>query len=94
MQALVVNPRGPNEYEVIYIELEYDGKVYPITLTMREYKKREVLQHLSFIRRDPDCPEKYLVAAFYLAVQEITERKLLFTPKRSGWSKDSEGHLL
>ncbi|SEH82524.1 AAA-like domain-containing protein, partial [Ruminococcus flavefaciens] len=31
---------------------------------------------------------------FYLAVQEITERKLLFTPKRSGWSKDSEGHLL
>ncbi|SEH87740.1 AAA-like domain-containing protein, partial [Ruminococcus flavefaciens] len=94
LQALVVNPRAPSEYECICIELEYEGKVYSITLTMRQYMKREVLPYLSFIRRNPDCPEKYLEAAFYLAVQEITERKLLFTPKRSGWSKDSEGHLL
>lgn len=94
LQALVVNPRAPSEYECICIELEYEGKVYSITLTMRQYMKRGVLPYLSFIRRNPDCPEKYLEIAFYLAVQEITERKFLFTPKRSGWSKDSEGHLL
>ncbi|WP_297960316.1 hypothetical protein [uncultured Ruminococcus sp.] len=94
LQAIVVNPRAPSEYECICIELEYEGKVYSITLTMRQYMKREVLPYLSFIRRNPDCPEKYLEIAFYLAVQEITERKFLFTPKRSGWSKDIEGHLL
>lgn len=94
LQALVVNPRAPSEYECICIEIQYDSKVYTITMTMREYKKREVLQHLSFIRRNPDCPEKYLVAAFYLAVQEITEMKFLFTPKGSGWSKNSDDRLL
>lgn len=91
---LFVNPRGPTTFEAFCVEMIYMGKRHPITLTEKEYKKRDVLPHLSFFRRNPDCPDKYLVAAFFLAVQGLTEVKFLVTPERAGWYKYDSGDLI
>lgn len=91
---LFVNPRGPTTFAAFYVEMIYEGKTYPISLTQKEFDRREVLPHLSFFRRNPDCPDKYLVAAFFLAVQELTDVKFLITPERAGWYKYDPGELI
>ena len=91
---LFVNPRGPTIFNAFYVEMIYEEKTYPISLTQKEFDGREVLPRLSFFRRNPDCPDKYLVAAFFLAVQELTDVKFLITPERAGWYKYDTGELI
>lgn len=89
-----VNPRGPNDYDMIYDEVVYQGVAYPIAISKKEYDHRDVLSKLSFITENIDCPPSYLKAVFIHALQNQTDVKSLVTPKRSGWYEYDNGGLI
>ncbi|MBO4414753.1 MAG: hypothetical protein J5824_02085 [Lachnospiraceae bacterium] len=92
-KVLVVNPKSSTEFEAIYFEMEYEGNVYAIILSFKEYCRRQLLPHLSFFRRNPDCKDVYLIAAVYLALQDFSDSKFLHIPKRSGWQQYEAGKI-
>lgn len=91
--VLVVNPKSSTEFEAIYFELEYEGNVYAIILSFKEYCRRQLLPHLSFFRRNPDCKDEYLTAAVCLALQDFSDPKFLHIPKYSGWQQYEKGKI-
>ena len=48
---------------------------------------------MAFLCRNPDCPDKYITAVFFHAVQELTDIKFLQTSQRSGWIESENGIL-
>lgn len=93
IKMLVVNPKSSTEFEAVYFEIEYEGNVYAIVLSFKEYCRRQFLPHLSFFRRNPDCKDEYLTAAVCLALQDFSDSKFLYIPKRSGWQQYEEGKI-
>jgi len=90
---MIVNATSPVDYEAIHLEVEYNGKTYLVTIPAKEYRKRNILPYLDFIERNPDCPDKYLISALYLAIQEAKNKKFLVTPTRSGFSAGENGEI-
>ncbi|SFW45076.1 hypothetical protein SAMN02910280_2624 [Ruminococcus flavefaciens] len=93
IKMLVVNPKSSTEFEAVYFEIEYEGNIYAIVLSFKEYCRRQFLPHLSFFRRNPDCKDEYLTAAVCLALQDFSDSKFLYIPKRSGWQQYEEGKI-
>lgn len=92
-EELVVDPQSSTKFGALYGEIEYEDQIYPIILSFNEYCRRQLLQHLSFFRRNPDCKDEYLIAAVYLALQDFSDSKFLHIPKRSGWQQYEEGKI-
>lgn len=90
---LIVNPTSVTNFAAFYCKMKYNDETYPIVIPEKEFKKRDILPYLSFFQRNPDCSDKYLVDAFFLAIQELTDIKFLKTPERSGWAESKNGEL-
>ena len=90
---MIVNARSPVDYEAVHLEIWYNGNTYCVTIPAKEYRKRNILPYLDFIERNPDCLDKYLISAFYLAIQEAKNKKFFVTPKRSGFSAGENGEI-
>lgn len=87
----IINPTSLQNFDACKFCVRYDEQEYDVVLTEKEYKSRKILQHFSFLKRNPDCPDKYLIDAIYLAFQELECWKFLFTPKNSGWQELPKG---
>ncbi|MBR4628571.1 MAG: hypothetical protein IKO47_12930 [Ruminococcus sp.] len=92
-KVLVVNPRSESEFAAMYFEIEVDAKKYPVVLSYKEYCARDLLSHLPFFKRNPDCPDSYIVAAVYLALQDYPDAQFLSTASRSGFVQYEEGKV-
>ncbi len=90
---MIVNATSPVDYDAVHLEIEYNGKTYFVTIPAKDYRKRNILPYLGFIERNPDCPDKYLISALYLAIQEAKNKKFLVTPKKSGFSESDNGEV-
>ncbi len=90
---LIVNATSPVDYDAVHLKIEYNGKTYSVTIPARDYRKRNILPYLDFIERNPDCPDKHLISAIYLAIQGAKAKKFLVTLSRSGFSAGENGEI-
>jgi len=90
---LIIKPLRPNVFEGLNFEIEYDGEKYSVTLTFSEYCKRQLLPHLPFFKRNPDCKDAYIVAAVFHALQNFPDAKFLQIADRSGWVHFEDGSI-
>ena len=83
--AFFINPDGKMRFEAFYCELMTNGKAYRILIPYSAFVRREILQYLPMLLRNVDCPDRYIVIAFYLELRRMSETKLLMTRQNSGW---------
>lgn len=88
---LFVDPDEMLYFKYFYCIIGYGGKEYPIRIPFDSFVKRDILQYLWMLTRNPDCPEKYITIAFYLELQRLGNTRFLITPERSGWREDENG---
>ena len=94
--VMIINPTTPTNYDAICFNVnceEGENKTNFVTIPAKDFKKRNILQYFSFLRRNPDCPDKYLVDAICLALQNEKDIRMLVPPKRSGFAESRNGDL-
>lgn len=91
--ALIVNPISSTDYAAVKVGMKYEDKEYCVVIPGKDYKKRNILQYFPFFKRNPDCPDKYIVDAIYMAFQKYEQWEILVTPERSGWAETENGKL-
>ena len=84
---LIVNHHPDNSFDAMYIECELEGATEAkwIVIPYRDFIKRNILLYLYCLHRNVDCPDKYIIAAFYQELLEGDDTKFLDLPQRSGW---------
>lgn len=88
---LFVDPEEMFYFKYFYCIIGYKGKEYPIKIPFNNFVNRDILQYLWMLTRNPDCPDKYIIIAFYLELQRLDNTRFLITPERSGWREDENG---
>ena len=84
----IVNQRPDGTFDAFYCKIECDGnEVIDISIPYKDFVKRNILPHIPFFRRNADCPDKYIVMAFYHEILEGDDIKFLQLPQRSGWQE-------
>ena len=83
----VVNPHDDGTFDALFIEYEGEGlsEAKWISIPYAAFVKRAILPYLAGFDRNPDCPDKYIIAAFYKELREGGDALFLDLPKRSGW---------
>ncbi|MBR1910875.1 MAG: hypothetical protein IJ828_00815, partial [Treponema sp.] len=89
---LIINPKSDGTFDAFYCTAEFNGNKdeVQITIPYKEFVKRNILPYLSSFNRNPDCPDKYIIMAFYQELLEGDDAKFLELPKRSGWQEGNE----
>lgn len=84
----IVNQHSDGTFDAFYCAVECeDNEVIDISIPYKDFVKRNILPHIPFFRRNADCPDKYIVMAFYHEILEGDDIKFLQLPQRSGWQK-------
>lgn len=89
----IVNPKGNEEFDVFCCTINENGKDHPVKIPYKDFVKRNILRYLSFLLRNPDCPDKYIVDAFYMELYRSSDLKFLNTPERTGWSESKDNNI-
>ncbi|MBR6581891.1 MAG: hypothetical protein IKK66_11415 [Ruminococcus sp.] len=84
----IVNQHSDGTFDAFYCAVECeDNEVIDISIPYKDFVKRNILPHIPFFRRNADCPDKYIVMAFYHEILEGDDIKFLQLPQRSGWQE-------
>ena len=59
--CLIVNPQPDDTYDALYCILEDENGQHPVVIPYKELKKWDILEYLLFFKRNPDCPDKYII---------------------------------
>lgn len=84
-EAYFIDPDDRRHFKSFYCKLKTDGQEYNIIIPFHDFVRRDILKHLWMLLRNPDCPDKYIVIAFYLELKEFEGIKFFLTPEKSGW---------
>lgn len=89
---LIINPNPDGTFDAFYCTAEFNGNKEEIQITIpyKNFVKRNILPYLSNFTRNPDCPDKYIILAFYQELLGGVDAKFLELPKRSGWQECGE----
>ena len=89
----IVNLKEDGTFDSIYCMIEYDGcKEFEIVvIPYKDFVNRKILQYLPFLNRNEDCPDQYLVQAFYKEFADGDDVKFLQLPEHSGFQLSDDG---
>ncbi|WP_028515124.1 hypothetical protein [Ruminococcus flavefaciens] len=88
----IVNQHSDGTFDAFYCAVECeDNEVIDISIPYKDFVKRNILSHIPFFRRNADCPDKYIVMAFYHEILNGDDIKFLQLPQHSGWQKAQDG---
>lgn len=88
----IVNQHPDGTFDAFYCAIECeDNEVIDISIPYKDFVKRNILSHIPFFRRNADCPDKYIVMAFYHEILNGDDIRFLQLPKRSGWQEAQDG---
>lgn len=88
----IVNQRPDGTFDAFYCAIEFeDNETIEIAVTYKDFVKRNILPHIPFFRRNADCPDKYIVMAFYHEILDGDDIKFLQLPQHSGWQEAQDG---
>lgn len=85
---LIVNPKPDQSFDALLCTVQFGNQTEPrqIAIPYRDLVKRNILRYLPDFPRNIDCPDRYIVAAFYQELQKDKKSKFLILPEKSGWS--------
>lgn len=88
----IVNQKPDGTFDALYCICEYDGNNEPIPIAVpyNEIVHRRVLSSIPFFPHNEDCPDKYIVTAFFRELLDGDDIKFLQLPQHSGW-QESKG---
>ena len=83
----IVNQKPDSIFEAFICKVEFNETVSPVSIVIpyKDFVKRDILKYLVFRDQNVDCPDKYLIAAFYRELKEGDDYKFLQLPQSSGW---------
>ena len=86
---LVVNPHGDGTFECLSCVLRCEGlpENRLICIPYNKLVKQEVLSFMFGFRRNIDCPDAYVKAAFFEELLDGDDMQFFSTPEHSGWNK-------
>lgn len=88
----IVNQRSDGTFDALYCICEYEGnEPIQIVVPYNEIVHRNVLPSIPFFPHNEDCPERYIVLAFFRELLDGDDIKFLQLPQHSGW-QESEGN--
>lgn len=89
----IVNQKSDGTFDALYCICEYDGNNEPIQIVIpyNEIVHRSVLPSIPFFPHNEDCPDRYIVLAFFRELLDGDDIKFLQLPQHSGW-QESEGN--
>ena len=83
----IVNQKEDGTFDAVFFTIEYDGCKEPraVSIPYKGFAKRNILQYLPFLKRNEDCPDIYIVQAFYKEFADGDDLKFLQLPAHSGF---------
>ena len=89
----IVNQKEDGTFDAVYFKIEYNGssEAVAVAIPYRNFVKRNILQYLPFLNRNEDCPDTYLVQAFYKEFADGDDIKFLLLPTHSGFQPPKDG---
>lgn len=86
--ALVVNPTEDGAFDCIYCEIAGEGmpEKRACQFPFEAIRKHNPLPYIPDYRRNPDCPQEYITAAFFEELFTNNGLKFLNLPPHSGWN--------
>lgn len=89
---LIVNLHQDRTFDTFYCKIECDdNEAIEISIPYKAFVKRDILQYIPFFKRNEDCPDKYIITAFFNEILNGDDIKFLQLPQRSGWQEAKEG---
>lgn len=90
-----VNQKPDGTFDALYCRVEYDGDKTPIPISIphKDFIRRNILHYVPFFPHNEDCPDRYIVLAFFRELLDGDDIKFLQLPQHSGW-QESEGKVL
>ncbi len=90
---LIVNQKPDGTFDAFHCKVKYDVNKDPIPIAIpyEDLIRRNILKYIPFFPRNEDCPDNYIVAAFFRELLDGDDIKFLQLPQHSGW-QESEGN--
>lgn len=89
---LIVNQHLDGIFDTFYSKIECDGNdPIEISIPYKPFVNRDILQFIPFFKRNEDCPDKYIIMAFYHEILDGDDIKFLQLPQHSGWQEAQDG---
>ena len=90
----VVGQQEEGTFDAFFCTIECDGLdgKRAISIPYKPFIHRDILQYIPFFKRNADCPDKYIVMAFYAELLEGDDIKYLQLPQKSGWQEERDGY--
>lgn len=89
----IVNANPDRTFACLSCMLKLDEKneKIPVTIPYKDLMRHNILAYLPpELRRNPDCPERYITMAFFDELMNGDDIKFLQSPKHSGWNRDEQ----
>ena len=85
----IVNQKPDGTFDALYCICECEGndEPIPIVISYNEFVHRNILPCIPFFTRNEDCPDRYIVEAFFRELLDGDDIKFLQLPKHSGWQE-------
>lgn len=89
----IVSQKPDGTFDALYCKVECDGNKDPIPISIphKDFIRRNILHYIPFLPPNEDCPDKYIVLAFFRELLDGDDIKFLQLPQHSGW-QESEGN--
>ena len=94
-EKIIVNPQPDGTFEVLLCKVLFNREPEEtvIAIPYINFVRRNILPYLNKFRRNPDCPDRYIILAFCHELLEGDDAKFLQLPNGSGWH-ESAGKLI
>ena len=92
INSFLVNLKPDGTFDAFLGEIECSGVKEPIRISIpyEDFVKRRILQYIPFFPRNVDCPDNYIIKAFFKELENRDDTKILTLAETSGWSACSE----
>ena len=83
----IINQKDDLTFDAFFCLCECEGReeAESVVIPYNDFVKRNIMKYLPFFQRNEDCPEKYIVDAFYQELTTGDDILFLQLPSSSGW---------
>lgn len=88
----IVNQKPDGTFDALYCKMECDGDKTPISISIphKDFIRHNILHYIPFFPHNEDCPDRYIVLAFFRELLDGDDIKFLQLPQHSGWQESEE----
>lgn len=88
--AVIVNMHEDLTFDAIYCIIDAGNGERPVVIPYKELYRKDNKKLLQLFRWEPDCSPGHFINLFYYLLFKCDNKKILETPKISGWSMGAD----